>query len=34
MLTRLAHRVATFATVAAPVVALALFIATGRRWLP
>jgi len=34
MLTRLVHRAAALATVVAPVVALALFLATGRRWLP
>jgi hypothetical protein len=32
MLARLAHRAATLAPVAAPVVALVLFFATGRRW--
>lgn len=32
MLTRLAHRAATLASVTAPVVAFALLIATGRRW--
>ena len=32
MITRLALRAAIFAHVAAPVVALVLFSATGRRW--
>jgi hypothetical protein len=32
MITRLAHRAVILANFAAPVVALALFIATGRRW--
>jgi hypothetical protein len=32
MLTRLALRAAALAPIAAPVVALALFFATGRRW--
>jgi hypothetical protein len=29
---RLAHRIAILAPTLAPVVALALFVATGRRW--
>jgi hypothetical protein len=32
MITRLAHRVASFVPVAAPVGALVLFFVTGRRW--
>ncbi len=32
MITRLVLRAATFAHIAAPVVAFVLFCATGRRW--
>jgi hypothetical protein len=32
MVARLAHRAAALAPITAPVVALVLFFATGRRW--